>query len=314
MAIRNTTTAVPGSAAPISAARRRASTAIAGTRLAPWVFISPFFILLIAFTLGPIIYALGMSLQSDHTGAFIGLGNYKTVVQDTDFQAAGGVIWQAVYTLAPFFCVVAVAAALVIDGKAGWGKGAAKLLIFLPFAVPATASTILWAFNYSPDSSVFAPLLHRAGVANVLSFATPTMLPYAIMNIVVWQNIGAWVVVLTASLAGVPTEIVEMARIEGAGVLSMVWHIKLPLIAPVLVLMVISVVGYVLTLITEPYLLQQALQVPATYTPNMWAYNISFQSSAFNLAAAAAVLMLLVSTIFAVTLVLRSGIYRVQDR
>lgn len=314
MAIRNTSTVVPGDAAPVAATRRRTSTAIPGTRLAPWVFISPFFILLIAFTLGPIVYALIMSLQSDHTGAFIGLDNYKTVLQDTDFQAAGGVIWQVVYTLAPFFCIVAAAVALVIDGKAGWGKGAAKLLIFLPFAVPATASTIIWAFNYSPDSSVFAPLLHAAGVANLLSFGTPTVLPYAIMNIVVWQNIGAWVVVLTASLAGVPGEIVEMARIEGAGPLAMVWHIKLPLIAPVLVLMVISVVGYVLTLITEPYLLQQSLQIPATYTPNMWAYNISFQSSAFDLAAAAAVLILLVSTVFAVTLVLRSGLYRLQDR
>ncbi len=304
--------AVSGAAS--ARATRRLGAVLTGTRVAPWVFIAPFFLLLAAFTIGPMLYSLVMSFQSDRTGALVGLDNYKTVLQDTDFQAAGGVIWQAIYTLAPFFCIVATAVALIIDGKAGWGKGLAKLLIFLPFAVPATASTIIWAFNYSPDSSVFAPLLHWAGTANVLSFGTPQTLPYTIMNIVVWQNLGAWVVVLTASLSGVPTEIVEMARIEGAGALSIIWRIKLPLIAPVLVLMVISVVGYVLTLITEPYLLQQALQVPATYTPNMWAYNISFQSGAFNLAAAAAMLMLAVSTVFALTLVVRSGVYRLQDR
>jgi multiple sugar transport system permease protein len=302
------------SGARASVAGRRTSRSIPGTRLAPWVFISPFFILLFAFTIGPMVYSLWMSLQSDRTGAFIGLGNYSTVLQDTDFQGAGGVIWQAVYTLAPFFCIVAAAIAFVVDSNAGWGKGLAKLLIFLPFAMPATASTILWAFNYSPDSSVFSPVLHLMGANNVLWFGTPTTLPYAIMNIVVWQNIGAWVVVLTASLAGVPHEIIEMARIEGAGWLSLTLRIKLPLISPVLILMVISVVGYVLTLITEPYLLQQALQVPATYTPNMWAYNISFQSSAFNLAAAAAILLLLVSSVFSITLVLRSGVYRLQDR
>jgi multiple sugar transport system permease protein len=223
------------------------------------------------------------------------------------------VIWQAVYTLAPFFCIVATAIALVFDGQAGWAKNAFKLLIFLPFAIPATASTILWAYNYSPDSSVFSAPLHAAGVNNIFAFATPRALPYAIMNIVVWQNVGAWVVVLSASLAGIPQEIVEMARIEGAGALALVFRIKLPLILPVVVLMVVSVTGYVLTLITEPYLLQQALQVPATYTPNMWAYNISFQSGAFNLAAAAAMLLLLISSVFAVSLVLRSGVYRLQE-
>jgi multiple sugar transport system permease protein len=93
-----------------------------------------------------------------------------------------------------------------------------------------------------------------------------------------------------------------------------VWHIKLPLLGPVLVLMVVSVTSYVLTLITEPFLLQQTLSIPATYTPNMWAYNISFQSNAFDLAAAAAMLLLFVASVFAVAFVWRSGIYRLQER
>jgi multiple sugar transport system permease protein len=299
---------------PQPLAARQGRSALAGTKLAPWVFIAPFFILLFAFSLGPGLYSLWMSTQSDQSGQFIGLQNYQTVVQDSDFQSAAGVIWQCVYTLAPLFCVFAAVVALVLDSKAGWGKGLIKLLIFLPFAIPATASTILWAFNFSPDSSVFAAVLHRMGAQNVLFFSTPTALPYALMNIVVWQNIGAWVMVLTASLAGIQQELVEMARIEGAGALGVVVHIKLPLLAPVLVLMVISVTSYVLTLITEPYLLQVTLSIPATFTPNMWAYNISFQSSAFNLAAAAAMLLLLVSSVFAIVFVWRSGIYRLQER
>jgi multiple sugar transport system permease protein len=299
---------------PQPLAARHGRSALAGAKLAPWVFIAPFFLLLFAFSLGPGLYSLWMSSQSDQTGKFIGLQNYQTVVQDSDFQAAAGVIWQCVYTLAPLFCVFAAVVALVLDSKAGWGKGLIKLLIFLPFAIPATASTILWAFNFSPDSSVFAAALHRMGAQNVLFFSTPTALPYALMNIVVWQNIGAWVMVLTASLAGIQQELVEMARIEGAGALGVVVHIKLPLLAPVLVLMVISVTSYVLTLITEPYLLQVTLLIPATFTPNMWAYNISFQSSAFNLAAAAAMLLLLVSSVFAIIFVWRSGIYRLQER
>jgi len=292
--------------------RRRS--ALAGVRVAPWVFVAPFFILLFAFSLGPALYSLYNSLQSDQTGKFIGLNNYNTVIHDSDFQAAAGVIWQCVYTLAPLFCIIATVVALILDSKAGWGKSLIKLLIFLPFAIPATASTILWAFNFSPDSSVFGPILHRMGAQDLLFFSTPTTLPYAIMNIVVWQNVGAWVIVLTASLAGIPQELVEMARIEGAGALGVVRHIKLPLLMPVLVLMVVSVTSYVLTLITEPYLLQNTLSISATFTPNMWAYNISFQSGFFNLAAAAAMLLLFIASIFAILFVWRSGIYHLQER
>jgi multiple sugar transport system permease protein len=296
-----------------SRAGRRGS-ALTGTRLAPWVLVAPFFILLFAFSLGPGLYSLYNSLQSDQTGQFVGLDNYNTVINDPDFQAAAGVIWQCVYTLAPFFCIIATIVALVLDSKAGWGKGIIKLLIFLPFAIPATASTILWAFNFSPDSSVFGPFLHRMGAQNILFFSTPTSLPYAIMNIVVWQNVGAWVIVLTASLAGIPQELVEMARIEGAGALGVVRHIKLPLLMPVLVLMVVSVTSYVLTLITEPYLLQNTLSISASFTPNMWAYNVSFQSGLFNLAAAAAMLLLLIASVFAILFVGLSGMYRLQER
>ncbi|MDB5056817.1 MAG: lacF 7 [Chloroflexi bacterium] len=314
MATVNTSVQTEGARMPQPMAIRHGRSALAGTRLAPWVFIAPFFILLLAFSLGPGLYSLWMSLHSDQSGKFIGVKNYQTIVQDSDFQSAAGVIWQCVYTLAPLFCIFAAVVALVLDSKAGWGKSLIKLLIFLPFAIPATASTILWAFNFSPDSSVFASVLHRMGAQNVLFFSKPATLPYALMNIVVWQNIGAWVMVLTASLAGIPQELVEMARIEGAGAMSIVRHIKLPLLAPVLVLMIISVTSYVLTLITEPYLLQNTLSIPATYTPNMWAYNISFQSSAFNLAAAAAMLLLIVSSTFAIIFVWRSGIYRLQER
>src|SRR5947209_13823261 len=86
--------------------RSRRMPALTGTRAAPWVFIAPFFILLIAFTVAPAIYAAVMSLRSDSTSSFVGLDNYSTVVNDSDFQSSAGVIWQAVYTLAPLFCIV----------------------------------------------------------------------------------------------------------------------------------------------------------------------------------------------------------------
>src|SRR5438132_1461091 len=92
---------------PQPLAARQGRSALAGTKLAPWVFIAPFFILLFAFSLGPGLYSLWMSTQSDQSGQFIGLQNYQTVVQDSDFQSAAGVIWQCVYTLAPLFCVFA---------------------------------------------------------------------------------------------------------------------------------------------------------------------------------------------------------------
>ena len=184
--------------------------------------------------------------------------------------------------------------------------------MYLPFTLPPTVAVIMWAFNYSPDASVFGPVLHLMGMQNAIDLGTPDNLPRAISNMVLWQNLGGWIVLLTATLSGIPDEIIEMARIEGAGAWALIRYIKLPLIVPTMVLMLISVSQYMATLFTEPVLLGGTLQVDANYTPNMWISNIASKGF-FSQAAAAAMLILGVILPFTIAMSVRSGFYSIQD-
>jgi ABC-type sugar transport system permease subunit len=292
------------------------STVIPGTRLAPWVFISPFFILQAMWTLGPAIYAIWLSVHKDvngMTGPFNGLANYARAARSFSFGESVGNIWTFVLIVGPIFLFGATLISLLVNSDAGWGKVPARILMYLPFTLPPTAAVIMWAFNFSPDSSVFGPALHLMGIQNATDLGTPTNLPRAIGNIILWQNLGGWIVLLTATLSGIPEEIVEMARIEGAGALALIRYVKLPLIVPTIVLMLISVTTYMATLFTEPTLLSGTLQVDANYTPNMWINNIA-NNGLFSEAAAAAMLILIVILPFTIAITVYTGFYRLDDR
>lgn len=292
------------------------STVIPGTRLAPWVFIAPFFILQAMWTLGPAVYAVWLSVHKDvngMTGPFNGLANYASAAKSYSFGASVGNIWTFVLIVGPIFLFGATTISLLVNSGAGWGKVPARVLMYLPFTLPPTAAVIMWAFNFSPDASVFGPILHLMGIQNTSDLGTPNNLPRAIGNIILWQNLGGWIVLLTATLSGIPDEIVEMARIEGAGAWALVRHIKLPLIVPTIVLMLISVTTYMATLFTEPTLLSGTLSVDANYTPNMWINNIA-NNGLFSEAAAAAMLVLIVILPFTIAITIYTGFYRLEDR
>jgi len=292
------------------------STLIPGTRLAPWIFITPFFILQAMWTLGPALYAVWLSVHKDvngTTGPVIGLQNYTRAASSFSFGASVGNIWTFVLVVGPIFLFAATLISLLVDSDAGWGKVPTRVLMYLPFTLPPTAAVIMWAFNFSPDSSVFGPVLHAMGIQNATDLGTPNNLPRAIGNIILWQNLGGWIVLLTATLSGIPDELVEMARIEGAGAWALVRYIKLPLIIPTIVLMLISVTTYMATLFTEPTLLSGTLQVDANYTPNMWINNIA-NNGLFSEAAAAAMLVLLVILPFTLAITVYTGFYRQDDR
>jgi len=294
---------------------KRRATVIPGTRLAPWVFITPFFVLQAMWVLGPAVYAVWLSMHQDlngMTGPFNGLDNYARVAGSDSFGTSVSHIVTFLVISGPIFLLGATLIALLIDSGAGWGRSIARVVMYLPFTLPPTVAVILWAFNYSPDASVFGPILHLLGVKNAIDLGTPDNLPRAISNLVLWQNLGAWIVLLTATLGGIPDEIIEMARTEGAGAWALIRYIKLPLIVPTMVLMLISVSQYMATLYTEPVLLGSTLQVDATYTPNMWIGNLASQGF-FSQAAAAAMLILAVILPFTIAVSVRSGFYSIQD-
>jgi multiple sugar transport system permease protein len=185
--------------------------------------------------------------------------------------------------------------ALALDTMRARGSKAIRLLIFMPYAVPAVVATLMWGYLYGAD---FGPL---AQIARSVGFGTPDFLSPenilgSMMNIVTWEFVGYNMIIMYAALRSIPSELYEAAEIDGAGQFRLAWSVKIPAIRPAILLTVIfSIIG-TFQLFAEPSLLNAIAPDAITnaFTPNYYAYNLAFINQELNYAAAIAFLLGLV--------------------
>jgi multiple sugar transport system permease protein len=131
-----------------------------------------------------------------------------------------------------------------------------------------------------------------------------------------WTGAGGWIVVTYGALNNIPDEVLEAARVDGAGFWQSAWHIQIPLIRKWIVYMAILAFASGTQLFVEPQLLQTASlgRVTPTWSPNQLAYVYAFQRGDFNGAAAASIFLLALGLICAGILVTRSGLFKADDK
>lgn len=270
-------------------------------KIIPYLFLSPFMLGFLAFMVYPLIYALNLSLfRNKLVGgvSFVGLDNYVKSFQDVNFwEGVRNVLLFGVIQI-PVMLGLALLFALLLDGKLIHRQSIFRLGYFLPFAVPSVVAALMWGYFYGQS---FGPI---AQVANALglpppSFLTPGGILPSIANISTWQYTGYNMLILFAALKGIPEEIYEAARVDGATDLQIAWLIRIPIIMPALTLTAIfSVIG-TLQLFNEPNIL--TVVAPAVmnshFTPNIYVYNLAFLNRQFDYSAAIAFTLALVTAV-----------------
>jgi multiple sugar transport system permease protein len=276
-----------------SSAHRRGRTALG--------FLAPFGLLFTALYLVPIGYAVWQSLftvQRSGLGfgppkqVFAGLDNYTAALSDGSFLAGMGRVLLFGAVQVPVMLGVALALALLLDVKGARFKRFFRMVYFLPYAIPGVVATILWAFLYMPGTSPLVSALHRVGLpADFLSSGTVL---WSMANIVTWTWTGYNMLVIVSALQAIPQELYEAAELDGCSPWRTAWHVKVPLVAPALVLTgVFSIIG-TLQLFTEPMVIRSlSTVVSADYTPNMAAYSAAFGTNDYGRAAAIAIVLAL---------------------
>jgi multiple sugar transport system permease protein len=252
-----------------------------------WAFIAPFGVVFLVFLIAPLAYAFYISLYTKGlaTGtAFAGFANYVTAFQDPVFLQGIGFVARFALVLIPVQMIISLAVALVLDAIVTKFTRFARLMIFLPYAVPAVIGALMWGFLYSPT---FGPLqqLFGAGAPFPLS---PDNVFYGLMNVVTWQWAGYYMIIIYAALRGIDPTLYEAARIDGANAWQVAWRIKVPLVASALVLILVFALIGTLQFFTEPAILTPVSNGTITpgFTPNLYAFNQAFQYSNFNYASA----------------------------
>jgi len=206
-----------------------------------WAFVSPSVLLILGLSVVPVVWSLLLSFQVNDLvspSEWVGLANYKALVQDPSFGAA--VKHTLLYTVlyVPLSVVGGLAIAIALDRKIKF-IGLYRTLVFVPFVVSAAAQGVLFSFVLDPEFGVANSLLHKVGLPAQGFFGDPGQALPLLVVISLWSGTGFCVIVYLAGLQGVSGELVEAARIDGAGRFAVLRHVVIPTLSPVTVFLLL---------------------------------------------------------------------------
>jgi multiple sugar transport system permease protein len=258
--------------------------------LAGFLFTVPFMALFLFAFIGPLVYALYLSLFREQLvggNKFVGLDNYVDGLKDSLFIQ--GVERVALYMIiqVPLMLFLALVFALIIDSGRVWFPKLFRVGIFVPYAVPVVIAALMWGYLYGKDFGLFADIADALGVSPPNFLSAKAML-FSLANIATWTYTGYNMIILFAALRSIPSELYEAAAVDGATPVGTAIHIKLPLLRPALLLCTIfSVIGS-FQLFSEPRIFYAIAPdvIGKSYTPNLYVYNLAFADQRLNYAAA----------------------------
>ncbi len=277
-------------------------------------FVAPYVVLLVAFGIVPSGYAIYFAL-TDAGGGFVGLSNFAAAVNDFRFGAAAVhvalylVLWLAVLVL------LVVGLALVLHGlRARAVARTLRFLYYMPGALAGAASVMVWLFMLDPAVSPAAFLLRALGLDTFGQVVAEKHLPILFTLIAFWTGAGGWIVVMHGALNNISPDLLEAARLDGAGAWKTARYIQIPLLRKWIIYMVILAFAGGTQLFVEPQLLSQASVGVAgrDYSLNQLSYDFAFQNDSVNTAAAVSVGLLVVGLAAAGLFVARSGFFDVD--
>jgi multiple sugar transport system permease protein len=274
------------------------------TRIAVFGFLGPFLALFLGTIVLPLGYALFQSVtttarsgafgEGGGTTVFVGLQNYVAALSDPSFIGSLGRVVLFAAVQVPLMIVLATTLALMLDAASARGVKLFRSAFFLPYGVPGVIASLLWGFLYTPGISPVVDLGKVFGLQ--LDFLGAGTVLWSIANIVIWQYAGYNMLVIVAQLKSIDRDLFEAAAIDGANAWQVIMRIKLPLIAPAIVLTTVFTIIGTLQLFAEPLVLKPlSSAITSSYTPNMAAYNQAFANNNYSLAAAESVLLALVA-------------------
>jgi alpha-glucoside transport system permease protein len=214
-----------------------------------WLWLLPTLVFIIVFLVYPVVDTLRLSFMNAKSTGYVGLENYAFVFTNKATQDAllNNVLWLILFTVLAVGLGVLLA---VLTGRVRY-ESAAKTFIFIPMAISFVAAAVIWKFVYAYRPEGFAQiglvnaLGTQAGLPPVAWLITQQiaysgqMLPtplhtnnFALVAVGVWMWTGFAMVILSAGLKGISTEVIEAARVDGASEWQIFWRIILPILSP----------------------------------------------------------------------------------
>ncbi len=264
-------------------------------------FVAPVLLLMSAVILLPAIYVLYLSFHESTFGrapSFVGLANYAKILADPYF-------WRALANTAIVVLVVVHVELVLALGMAllfAAGLPFRKFLIaavLAPYAVSEVGAVVMWRTIFDPDTGVMTRLLESLGVSPLEWSVIPAhgLMLVAILSI--WLHLPFTFIILYAARLGLPGEIYEAARIDGASPWQIFRRVTLPLLVPAMLVAMLFRYIFAFRLFSEVWLLTQGGPARSTEVVAVYLYLEAFRYNNFGVATATGWVMVLASLLLA---------------
>lgn len=218
---------------------------------------------------------------------FIGLDNYRRLLNDPEFWIA---LRNTLYFVAvggSLSVLVSLLAALLLDHHLTPWKGGFRTVLFLPAMTTLVAIAVVWRYLYHPRYGLVNQALGWFGIDPMDWLGDPDWALPAIVLMTVWKNFGFNMIIFLAGLQGIPVSLYEAARIDGASAWQQFRYITLPLLGPTLrVVVLITTIGY-FQWFAEPYIMTGGGPTRETLSITLLMYEQGFRWWDLGYAAAA---------------------------
>lgn len=260
----------------------------------PYVFVLPAFAVLAVFVLAAFVQVVGFSLtdyNAFNRGRFVGLENYRRLLADERFWFCLGNSF--LYLLiTPVLMVLSLAAAMLVHSGVRflWGL---RAWLFFPVITPTIVAAIAWRVLLSEDGGLLNTVLGWVSLGPVHWLSERPWTLISAMLVTMWKGVGYFMMVFLAGLVAVPRELEEAATVDGAGRFLRFFHVTLPALRPVLVLVALISSVSALKVFDELYVTIKGAPIShQTAVPLI--FDTAFDRGDFGLACAQGVVLFVI--------------------
>ncbi|HVX45114.1 MAG TPA: sugar ABC transporter permease [Mycobacteriales bacterium] len=274
-------------------------------------FVAPNVILLAVFSYWPIVYNGYLSLTSwdllSPTKPYVGFANYSDMFSDPDFRS---VIWRTfIFSGAVVVgsMIAGLAVAILLDQKLR-GRSFVRTMAFAPHIVTGAAVGTIWLYIFDPNYGLMKAILHPLGIGSPEWMTDSSWALPGLIIVYLWKTIGFVAVIYLAGLQGMPQDLYEAARIDGASPWTLFRRITLPLLTPITFFVTVTSIVATFQAFDVIAVMTNGGPGDATTTLSWYVYQQAFQALDAGHAGAGAIVM------FAILLLITGAQARFLER
>ena len=285
-------------------------------KLAPYAFISPFYVLFGFFFLAPSLIALVLSLfrwDGINDPRFVLARNYGRLLSDKVFAQA--VANTAIYAIASLFIVIplALVLAVLLNSKSLRFSNVWRAMYVTPVVTSTVAITLVFQILYSRDTGIVNAPLIFLGLEPIYWLGDRSWVKVAIIILITWRSTGLLTIYFLAGLQSIPEELYEAASIDGASMLQKFFRITIPMLRPIILFVSIIVLLSSIQIFDESQILTRGGPANASMSVVQFLYERGFTRLRFGFASAVGTVLF--ATVFILSLLQLQwyGVFRKED-